>query len=82
MGTKSNKSCSETRCYLAKSTHYQPVDVVGVLELDDTLEATDKVGEIPVEDMTSVTTVIPSKLGGSVTWNSLIVTRSSTSGVP
>ena len=47
--------------------HFQLVDTVGVLEIDDVLHATDDVDGIPVDDMMSVKTVVPSKLEGSVT---------------
>ena len=59
--------------------HFQPVDIVGVLELDNVLHVTDDVDEIPVDDMMSVMTVVPSKLEGSVTWNNPIVTEYKTS---
>jgi hypothetical protein len=54
--------------------HYQPVDIVRVLELDDELDATDDVGEIHIKDMASVTTEVPLKAGSSVTWNNPFMT--------
>ena len=57
-----------------KCVHYQPVDIVRVLELDDELDATDDVGEIHIKDMASVTTEVPLKAGSSVTWNNPFMT--------
>ena len=36
---------------------------MGVLELDDALDATDEVDKIPVDGMVSIMTVMPSKPG-------------------
>ena len=62
-----------------KRMHFQPVATVGLLELDDVLNTTDDIDEIPVDDMMSIITVIPLKLGGSVIWNNSIVTGPATS---
>ena len=60
--------------------HVQPVDAVGVLECEDTLDNAVDVKEILTEDVASITTVTSSKLEGSVTWNNPVVTGPTTGG--
>jgi hypothetical protein len=61
--------------------HFQPAKTAGVLKLDEAFEGADDIGVISVEDTISVSTVIPLKPGGSITWNNPIVTGPSTSRV-